>query len=123
MMDWRNLGIMDWGDIGIILAIIFTMLFYFWGLDRFAKILFAELSDIKDSISRISSDLNSRPTSDFSEGYLLKDIDKSLNHINRTLDQIGGLLSDPLFTQGHLKGIEESLNRIEGSLSDMKRKD
>jgi len=120
-MDWRNLGIMDWGDIGIILAIIFTMFFYLGGLDRFAKILFAELSDIKDSISHISSDLNRRP-SGFSEVYL-KGIEESANRIERSLDQIEGLLSDPQFTQGHLKGIEESLNRIEGSLSDMKRKD
>ena len=37
-MDWENIGIMDWGDIGIILAIIFTMLFYnFQGLLYLAR--------------------------------------------------------------------------------------
>ena len=48
---------MGWGNIGIILAIIFTMLFYFGGLDRFAKILFAELSDIKREVKEINRTL------------------------------------------------------------------
>ncbi len=56
-MSLGDMGIMGWGDIGIILAIIFTMLFYFGGLDRFAKILFAELSVIKDELSGIKTEL------------------------------------------------------------------
>ena len=49
---------MDWGDIGIILAIIFTMLFYLGGLDRFAKILLVELSDIKREVKEINRNLS-----------------------------------------------------------------
>ncbi len=56
-MDWGNIGIMDWGDIGIILTIIFAMLFYLGGMDRFAKILFAELSNIKAELSDIKTEL------------------------------------------------------------------
>ena len=50
--------LMVWGDIGIILTIIFTMLFYLGGLDSFAKILFAELSDIKREVKEINRNLS-----------------------------------------------------------------
>ena len=58
-MGWGNIGIMDWGDIGIILAIIFTMLFYnFQGLlylERQKRVLALKGNEKMDQFSDSTS--------------------------------------------------------------------